>query len=61
AASFAVVEANPTAAAFFGSGAAEGARPAEHVDPGTRAAVEELFATARSSVIFRTGKMETNQ
>lgn len=47
--SLAVIEANPTAAAFFGRGAAEGALPTEHVEPGSRAAVEELLVTARSS------------
>lgn len=49
AATLAVLEANPTASALFGPGAAEGGHPAEHVDPASRAAVEELFVTARAS------------
>jgi len=46
---FRVIEANPVAAALFGAGADEGGRPVDHVEAGSRAAIEELFASARAS------------
>lgn len=49
AADFSVIEANPVALGLFGHGAEAGARPAEHVEPASRAAIDELFATARGS------------
>lgn len=49
AADFSVIEANPVAHALFGPGAEPGARAAEHVDTASRAAIDELFATARGS------------
>lgn len=46
---FSVIEANPVAQAMFGAGAQPGGLPAEHVEPNSRAAIEELFVTARAS------------
>lgn len=46
---FSVIEANPVAVTMFGAGAKPGAVPADCVEPSSRAAIEELFVTARAS------------